>query len=190
MGTTKTTKTNLAEKPSLTTKKSNYSHRTSGVAYRSEDGAKIMQIAIVRSIMENMGGKATLKEVQVGLRRMHMNIPQSTVAARMSDLREMGHVVFREEYKIYEGRERKVFEVLPAEERKDIKIKRKVKLNRVLRKRVRRGKKKGGILAVKKIKVITVKIKKLNLEAEKIKKEKIIRKPILPTGLVQSSFFD
>lgn len=183
-----------------------YDFTSSRAAYQSQLGAKAMQESLIVSFMEGMGRLATLKEIQIALRRVRINLPQSTISGRMNDLRERGNVIFTGEYKVIYGYKRKVFELLPADRRSNKKINTNKKRNAILEERVNESTKRGGIIAVTEEKVESArsedlpvtKIKKPKKEKvpkvpkekkKKEPKEKKSKTPVLPSGLAQSSFF-
>jgi len=88
----------------------NYSHETSKPAYEDNEDGKRKQENEILAIMESLGGRACLLQLAE-----IVNLPQSTVSGRMSDLREHDKAFDTGETIVYAGRKRKLFAVLKPE---------------------------------------------------------------------------
>lgn len=193
-----------AVKPAIQTQKDNYSYETSAPAYHSEQGAKLIAMKLIEKLMEDNGGARTLKQLEEDLRAMKIYLPQSTISGRMSDLRDLGIVEYNDACLVYKGRKRKIFEIIP--------VSRRVKVEKTLKLMQRERKNRYSVLpavanntSVDPIEALPpvisaepaapVKEKKVRVVKEKeVKeiKEKTVKpqKSKLPTGAVESSFFD
>lgn len=96
--------------------KNKYSWKTSLPAYLENMKGKDKQERLILYIMRRCKGKkSTLKEIQHLLKyNLSILIAQSTISARMSDLRHKRKVYDTGIATVYDGRLRKVFKVIPG----------------------------------------------------------------------------
>lgn len=87
--------------------KSNYSFETSLPAYKSNPTVKAKQKSHTLSIFNELGGRATLKQVAD-----KMGLPQSTVSGRINDLIEDKELIDTGQKEMYDGLVRKVFAIV------------------------------------------------------------------------------
>lgn len=89
--------------------KSNYSFKTSLPAYQEDQPNKEFQKKMILNYMKTLGGKATLKQLEV-----LTGLPQSTISGRMADLRKDKEVIDSGTLENCLGRNRKLFLIVPA----------------------------------------------------------------------------